>query len=899
VPFQSFHIPRWTRGATLIGEPDAIPDDALRHAVNVRLDRTLGIVEARPGWTLKTAVALSGSISYISKLFSTSLTYAYAQVSTSLYRLTSLWVAPTLIATIAADTLSDANSPDGNGHLLKYFVNSTTALKDDGTTTTTMGIAPPTAAPTSAALATDLKTTIDAMNNAASWTGSGLSAGPADDTTQYQENGNSVSFSIAASTFGSIAQFLGGVVNLDTLTGGDNLVKDDDYIFLWVRADRPERVTFMQVDVDVDSTSTGVADSFRHNYYSVRLGGTITLSQGINEWTKVQIRKSSFARYGTDTSRSWAHARGFRIGFLTNSQGTVAFNVDDFKLRGGVGIEGDIEYTVTYRNSSTGARGNPPKDSDGIVQYTTAITTDRQRINLTTTNVIQGGANHPGDAQIDKLMIWRRGSAFTTAVLVDTISDTVASPYLDDNSDATLVLTNKLLETDNDVPPTGTTRIVFGPDATGHFFMIVNGYRLYISKPYEDTENRVENWPALGFALVGDGSSRAVAGIATATQIRVWTTERTYNVVGVGQDTFLPVAIEGSRGAVGKDAVTAGDGVIFFVAQDGIYIDVGGRQSKLTAAIDPFFQGLTVEGQAGLGVPLSTTKLRFLHQPKGSLLVMTYSTGFLVLKPNLQNAQLTECFFSSSTKTTLASLYTDTLNLNLLAGCDDGNVYQIEDETTYNDAGTSLSIQMRTKSYDFGDPQHLKYVASAVFEGQTNGQNLTLNAYYDRATIAQSVSTTVNTSSEIGLVPLPVQTPDTRRRDVALEIIGTVSQRIAITRLGCLYEPQPELQTYMDSGIISFDFVQQLKRFEADINLQSQSTLVVYADGVVVFNQMLVVTSGRVNMPIYLPAGMRGRYWRITLTASSSAFLCYHWSGFFKQLGTDQQYIERVMVQGV
>lgn len=899
MPFTPFHIPRWTRGAILIGEPDAIPNEALRHAVNVRIDRTLGVIEARPGWTRKTAAALSSYISYLSRLFTTAATYGYAQVGTTLYRLTSAWATPTSIATITSDTLTDANSPDGYGHLLKYFVNGGTAKKDSGTTCTTMGIAPPTAAPTSAALATDLTTTIDAMDVAANWTGSGLSAGPANDTTQYQENGNSVSFSIAASTFGSIAQFLGAAVNLDTLTGGDSLVKDDDYIFLWVRVDRPERVTFMQVDVDVDSTTTGVADSFRHNYYSIRLGGTVTLSQGINEWTKVQIRKSSFARYGTDTTRSWANARGFRIAFLTNSQGTVTFNVDDFKLRGGVGIEGDIEYTVTYRNSSTGARGNPPKDSDGIVLYTAKITTDRQRINLTTTNVIQGGVNHPGDTQIDKLMVWRRGSAFTTAVLVDTINDTTASPYLDDNSDATLVLTNKLLETDNDIPPTGATRVLFGPDATGHFFMIVDGYRLYISKPYEDTENRVENWPKLGFAIIGDGSARAVAGLATATQIRVWTTERAYNVVGVGQDTFLPVAIEGSRGAIGQDAVTSGDGVIFFVSQDGVYSDIGGRQTKLTAAIDPFFQGLTVEDQTGIGVPPSTTKLRFLHQPKGSLLVMTYVGGFLVIKPNLDNGQLTECFFSTSDLTTITALYPDTVNLELLAGCYDGNVYKIEDESTYDDDGTDLTIQARTKSYDFGDPQHMKYVASAVVEGNTSGQDLTLRAYYDRAAISELLSAAVTTTTEIGIFLVSTRNPDTRRRDVALEITGSVNERIAITRLGCLYEAQPELLTYLDSGIISFDFVQQLKRFEADINLQSQSELIVYADGTVVHRRNLIETDGRVNIPLSLPAGMRGRYWRITLTATSSPFLCYHWSGFFKQLGTDQQYVERIMMQGV
>jgi len=909
VPFQPFHITRWTRGATLVSEPDMIPPDALRRATNVRLDRTLGVIEARPGWSAKTAAAFAASVTFLSRLFATAATYGYAQFGTTLQRVNASWGGATTInAATGSQTLSDANAPDGSGNLLKYFVNGTIAIKDSGTATTTLGIAPPTAAPTSAALATDLFTQIgfDDPDDAANWTGTNLASGPTNDTTFFQEGVDSVTFSIAASTFGSIARFLGSVVNLDTLTGGDTLVKNDDYIHLWLRVDRPERVTFIQIDVDVDADSTAVADSFRQNYYSIRLGALTTLSQGINQWNQLQIRKSRFARYGTDTSRTWAQARGFRIALLTNSQGTVNFWVDDFKLRGGVGMEGDIEYTVCYRNSTTGARGNPPKDANGVVLYTTKLTTNRQRINLTTTNVREGGANHPGDTQINRMMIWRRGGSFTTAVLVATIPDTDANPYLDNTSDETLVLTNQLLETDNDIPPAGATRVLFGPSASGHFFMIVDGYRLYFSKAYERLENRVENWPALSFAIIGDGSARAVAGIATATQTRVWTTERSYNVVGRGEDTFIPVALDGSRGAVGQFAVAAGDGFLYFVSQDGIYADAGGRQLKLTPAIDQFFQGLTVDGQVGWNTAqMALVRLAFLHESTGALLVMIYAESgsstlnrFLVLKPNLQDGRLSECFFGASTLTTIQSLYLDSVNRELLTGTANGHVYRIEDPATYADISTAIAITARTKSYDFDQPQRGKFIAHAVVEGLTTSQNLTLTAHYDRAATSEVLGT-VNTSTETELELLSTANPETRRRDVALELTGSVSSRIAIARLGCFFEPQPELLTFLDSGLVSFNFIQQLKRFEWDINLIATSTLTVYADGSQVFQGQFLALAGRRNVPYALPPGLRGRVWRITLVSSGAAFLCYRLSGFFKQLGTDQQYQERVLIQGV
>src|SRR5207244_3371662 len=156
---------------------------------------------------------------------------------------------------------------------------------------------------------------------------------------------------------------------------------------------------------------------------------------------------------------------------------------------------------------------------DGIVRYTDKITTDRQRVNVILDNVVRGGVDHPADTQIDTIMLWRRGGSFLTAVLMDSIPDTAVPPFIDTVSDADLILTNKVLEENNDPPPAGASRILFGPDATGHFFMLVDGYRLYVSKAYEDKENRVENWDPLSFALVGDGSARAVAGIALASAI--------------------------------------------------------------------------------------------------------------------------------------------------------------------------------------------------------------------------------------------------------------------------------------------------------------------------------------------------------------------------------------------
>ncbi len=911
--FNPFHLNKWLRGSTLVGNSDAIPDDALRRANNVRLDRTLGQIEARPGWTFIFNPFIPPLI-WISKLFVSATTIiSYIQQNNLLTRHNDTWGAGLGIIGVGSQVLSDANSPDGAGHFLKYFVNQSVAIKDDGATSTFIGILPATLAPTTAALATDLFTQIDSFEagGAATWTGSGLSAGPADDATVFQEGTGSMSFSIAASTFGTVVKDYVVAINLDTLVGGDALVKNDDYIFLWVRVDNPQNLTYIQLDIDIDSATTSIADAWRRNYFSFKGAALTRLSGGTNEWTKLQIRKSEFTRYGTDINRSFANARVFRIGFLTNNSGTVAINIDDLKLRGGIGLEGTISYTTCYRNSSTMGRGNPPKDGSGVVLYTAPLVVDRQRVNLTTTNVRTGGANNPGDSQNDRLLIFRKGGIFTTAVLVDTITSNDPSPYLDAKSDATLVLTNIQLETDNDVPPAATTtRVIFGPDGSGHFFMIVDGFKLYISKPYERLENRADNWPAKGFALVGDGSTQVVAGLASSTQVRIWSTALSYNVVGVGQDTFLPVALDGTRGTVGKDSVAAGDGVIFFVSQDGIYEDVNGQQVKLTSAIDKFFQGITVDGQLGwstVSTDLSDVRLAFLHEPTGSVLVMAYveaTTGtrkHLTLKPNIQTGRLTEIFFDSSNVASIRSFFLDTLRRKLIIGGSDGSVYQIEDPTAYSDNGTAIVITAREKSYDIGQPQRGKFISHTEVEGNTTSQNLTLKAYYDRAQSSETLGT-LNTSTDTSVQQFPTANPTVSRRDIALEVSGSVTGRVMISRLGRYCEPQPEALTFWDSGVVTFDFIHQLKRLQLDVLAAADCTIKIFLDGSVTpaFTGTLTAAAQRRSMPFYLTSGLQASTFRVTIVSSTSTtFIPYKFSGFFKPLGVDQDYQEKVLLQGV
>ena len=112
------------------------------------------------------------------------------------------------------------------------------------------------------------------------------------------------------------------------------------------------------------------------------------------------------------------------------------------------------------------------------------------------------------------------------------------------------------------------------------------------------------------------------------------------------------------------------------------------------------------------------------------------------------------------------------------------------------------------------------------------------------------------------------------------------------------YEDQPESLTFLDSGVLTFAFVQQVKRFQIDIFAQSDVSIAVYIDEDPPLQFTLLATGRRERRPFALPPGLRGFEFRVTLTTTNLPFLCYDLTGFFKQLGTDQDYQQADLLKG-
>lgn len=895
----------FTAGSLLFGPPDLLPNGALRFGQNVRIDRERFAVTSRPGISLLSS-ALTYTVLSLHRRYASGVTTTYAEAGGHLWRNADTATPASIAASIPTATpTTSAMMQDGAEVTWAYFVNHGALVKDNGTTAATFGIAAPGAAPTTAALAADLATVINACDNAGAWTGTTLTAGPADEATIKQEGADSMTFTIAANTVGVVA--IGGLgggagfLNLDTLTGGDASVKDDDYLFFWFRADRPDRVLSIQVDVDLDTQT--VANAFVTNYYSARLPGITRLNQGSNQWTKVQVRKSEFQRFGTNAALSWAVAKAIRFSVLVSTEGAVVCYLDDIKLRGGTDIEGAVEYTVAYRNSVTGGRGNPPLDSAAHVRYTTPLTVDRQRVSVTTTNVRRGGANASGDAQIDTLILYRRiNGGFS--VNIDEIAYTAASPYLDTVSVFATSLNEVLEDTpefpgseaENDLPP--AFDLLFGPGATNRLFGLV-GNTCYFSKAWQQHENRAENWPPLQNFLVAGGSERALTGLVSDTQIALWTDRRTYQVLGGGADTYLPVPIQDSKGTVGRKSVAEGDSRMFFWANDGLWQQVGLQQTKL---VD---MGETLQAPAiNINVnALAVIEMAWHADTRGPMLVSLIPTGAsltpdkrLVVKKNVLTNQYTDVFLDDSPPLIIRSLCADLATNTLLGGAEDGTVSVLEDQAVETDHGAGVTITVDTPSHHQGYPHRPKQYGGVLVEGNTQNQALTASVRYDKRGSTEALGTFL-TNSAVGDGQWTPVDPLALRQDVALRLTGTVTQRVTIYRYGFYYELQPEAVTYLDTGVLVLPKVQSIQRYNFDVYATAPVVLQAYYEGRAAAPLTTVLGVRREYQRLWCPANIKARILRVTLT-SVEPFIPYGLTVRSKPLAAGIGYADASLLSG-
>ena len=568
---------------------------------------------------------------------------------------------------------------------------------------------------------------------------------------------------------------------------------------------------------------------------------------------------------------------------VDGTPGGVDMRIGAVSMQRGAGPPPDIavRYTVTYVVSSTGEESSPPKTADQVVLYSTLVTPERQLVQLDLSRI----ARPPVTEGIDQLAIYRQQEGESLAYLVTTVpSDTTT--FLDDRADAQLNLAH-ILEPDNDPPPPDGV-VLFGPGAQQRLFMIRDRNKLRFSKHWEYHKDRASNWPFSFELQIGDGSQEALNGLMTDQSIFIWSEDQTWQILGQGDDAYVPLPVPLSHGLLARWCLCSGDGKIFFLAKDGLYQQQGLTQQKISGDLDPFFNNETVHGIQPFSrdpALLARYRLAWYPHPTEPMLVLLYAVAGdtspsrrLVLKKNAQQ-QYTDAFFDDSLPRAMQSVYADPQALTLTCGTDHGHIWQAEMPNATTDVGQAIAGRVRLPARDQSAPRMVKTYSDVIVEANTLGTVLTVQAAFNRSTETITAGT-VTTSADNVMVELPL--PQTsapallRRHHLALDLSWSGTTRMTITQLGWHAQLEAEDLTFLDTGPLVFDHQATLRRIHFLYDATTTVTGQVTVDGAAQPAFILPATGGRTRVDQLIsvpPALLRGKLFRLTATSAAPSLL--------------------------
>lgn len=497
----------------------------------------------------------------------------------------------------------------------------------------------------------------DPFNSAADWTLSaadedGLKAATAlTDVATPSISANALKLVVARDDQAQIVRVFGG--NIDLTTFGAVASPEEDFIELWVRVRRPKHITSMEIAFDTTAAGDFKKDFFTREvlFQTVKktkkrqllaVGDLIPAGKGQelgfikdqhsrsedlslseklgnqkvlvskNTWSRVTLPKTSFDHSG---SPDWSTVRAIRVTVQANKQGKTAVFLDELRLVGGVGMFGDYDYTITYKNTSTGTRSNPAIDDDAgtatklpnsVVKISVA-NVERQSVTLTFPAL-------SFDPQVDKVEIWRtlgNGKAYFKAgelnptssgavAMGTTFIDSTADYFgLHSSADAVLDPTEEL-PLDNTSPndPDFCFRDMIDRLHYGRMWWTNDVATTDTFSGKTKDSRGLAYYSPIGRVEAVDAFVEITAGKTEPIQrIVVWndrlfafTTGAMYEIVGT-DEPFVPQRIEGAPGTLQPWTVCASPVGLLWLAEDGIYLFNGQYAKNITdAALLPVFR---------------------------------------------------------------------------------------------------------------------------------------------------------------------------------------------------------------------------------------------------------------------------------------------------------------------
>lgn len=95
-------------------------------------------------------------------------------------------------------------------------------------------------------------------------------------------------------------------------------------------------------------------------------------------------------------------------------------------------------------------------------------------------------------------------------------------------------------------------------------------------------------WPTNNKLAIGSGDGQVGTGMAVKDGILIaWKERSKYAIYGNSDETYAPKKLDSNIGVVSNDSIAQGDGLIYYLSQDGIYADSGGQSARISEKITP------------------------------------------------------------------------------------------------------------------------------------------------------------------------------------------------------------------------------------------------------------------------------------------------------------------------
>jgi hypothetical protein len=480
------------------------------------------------------------------------------------------------------------------------------------------------------------------------------------------------------------------------------------------------------------------ADPARVRSFQIGVGSHQWFTYGV---TGAPFRRGDFQRIGSTPDRDWSTVTGVILYVRTVPDfiEPLGIGVDDIYLTGGWGPDTaqpgaqPYDYKVTHYDPRTGCESNGSDEqatlrTDALADQAAPIDPTRRRISVTPPPF--------GDGAV-RQRIYRRGGSLIDDWFFCGENDGDGYPFLDGLDDSDIIAAGTIPSDHFQPVPTldaatGDTILaqplpaLWGP-VEGLLFGCGDPHRP--GHVYYSIAGQPDHWSANGNVEVCAPSEELLNGGISGHQAFVFSRERMHflypNLAGGGGVTATPALC--TRGLLGRWALALGPGgLIFFVAEDGLFVTSGGPEEWLSAEINPLFYGTAVNGYnpidktqtAALRLTCWENDLYFQYQDTaGARQVLVYS---ILLK-------FWRHYHFSRPPAVLQGEDEDVL---LLGGAGTGKSYT---HTGTSDDGTAIACVLRTGAASGGRREE-KLFGDAFLDVAGDGVALTVQHFLNEET---------------------------------------------------------------------------------------------------------------------------------------------------------------------